>query len=61
MDGEWTQEPCDSGACVQVRETEFGNVIMRSSADISSAVFLTKAEFQAFAQGIRNGTFDEFL
>lgn len=53
--------PCDSGACVTVSPTDFGNVRLSLTEPGSPALFLTEDEFTNFIRAAKEGFFDELL
>jgi hypothetical protein len=54
----WYRARCDSGACLEVAATG-DTVIVRSSAKRGEPpVQLSRAEWQAFVSGVKEGAFD---
>lgn len=49
--------PCDTGACVEVA-AQGEAVKVRSSVDPESTLTITRAEWQAFLLGAKEGLFD---
>lgn len=54
---EWRKAKCETGDCVETRETEAG-VFVRSSKDVDIDVFFTKDEWRTFVQAVKVGAFD---
>jgi hypothetical protein len=51
---------CDTAACIQVKFLENGNVLIGSTEHVFTLNF-TRAEWVAFAEGIKAGEFDYLI
>jgi hypothetical protein len=53
---------CNGGHCVRVGVTDAGVILIADSKDPEGPILsYNRAEFAAFADGIRRGDFDDFL
>lgn len=57
----WVRTPCDSSACVEVGSLWYGDMAVRSSQFRSRTVTFSRAEFAAFLEAAKKGTFDEIV
>jgi hypothetical protein len=58
-DPRWRKSPfCESGACVEVRDTGDGVIILRSSEVPDLTWPISIEEYDAFVAGVKAGAFD---
>jgi predicted secreted Zn-dependent protease len=49
---------CDASTCTEVTTTPRGMIMLRNSQDPGRLIWMTPAEWDAFAAGVKSGEFD---